>query len=244
MAPAHGADSERTTATFWERAAETRWGRYLTQAERRSLLAAVDMARGPAQALEVGCEGGRWSKLLHDLGWSLTCTDVDASALEVCRSRIPDARCVLVSAGDEQLPCETASIRLLLVYEVAPVVQSDWFPTEAARVLEPRGILICTYYNRTSIRGVAYGVARRFSRERRSSGASYYVGPPYRQFRKRLVDLGFSIVREEGLGWCPFTRQSDSPLVDPCTRAEALLGLRRLPSISPLVLVTAERTSA
>ena len=45
--------------TRWERAATSRWGRYLTAAERRMLDRACDAAGHPGIALEVGADGGR-----------------------------------------------------------------------------------------------------------------------------------------------------------------------------------------
>jgi hypothetical protein len=45
-------------------------GRYLTEVERRALVQASELASPPGIALEVGCDGGRWSILLRQLGWS------------------------------------------------------------------------------------------------------------------------------------------------------------------------------
>jgi SAM-dependent methyltransferase len=227
--------------TLSERLAETRWGTYLTAAERRALDRAMELAGAPSTALEVGCEGGRWLQVLADAGWAVIGTDVDREALAVCSERLPQARCIAVSASDSTLPCETASLRLVLVYEVGPVIQSSWFPAEAARVLEPGGLLVCTYYNRSSARGAAYRLLRQVSSRRRREGSTYYTGPSYRSFRNGLRDLRFRIVHEEGLGWCPFTRASESRLIPLCTAAERRLGLRSLPTLSPLVVLVAQR---
>ena len=92
-------------------------------------------------ALEVGCEGGRWSMLLADAGRPVVCVDVDADALAVCASRIPQATCIRAEPGDRTLPGENGSVALVLVYEVRDVIEADWFPGEAARVLGPGGVL-------------------------------------------------------------------------------------------------------
>src|SRR4051812_31276704 len=85
--------------TFWEAVAESRWGKHLTEVERHAIIQAQSLAGKPARALEVGCEGGRWSKLLSDLGWEMTCIDVDPTRLAVCQERIPRARCLLAKSS-------------------------------------------------------------------------------------------------------------------------------------------------
>src|SRR2546421_12626412 len=106
-------------STFWEQIAQTRWGRYLSSAEEAALRSAASSLR-PGTALDVGCDGGRWSQLLVSLGWSIICADVGAEAIELCRARIPSAQCVLTEPDDKSLPVADGSIDLLLAYEVEP----------------------------------------------------------------------------------------------------------------------------
>ena len=234
--------------TLWERAAETRWGAYLTRHQREALLFGASLPGEPGVSVEVGCEGGRWSRLLHHAGWKVVCTDVDEEMLELCGRRIPEATCVLVQPTDATIPFDGASARLLLVSEVAPVSQSDWFPGEAGRVLEPGGVLVCTFYNPASPRGIAYRMLRRIEAWRRGPGGHFYEhfygGRSYVAFRRQLERQGFRLLREEGLCWFPFTRQSNSGLVPLCTRLEGLLGLRRLVSVSPFVILVAQKSAS
>jgi SAM-dependent methyltransferase len=232
--------------TYWERAARTRWGAYLTEHERETLSFAASAAGEPALAVEVGCEGGRWSKMLHDAGWRMICTDVDRDALAVCQRRIPEATCLLKDPADPGLGIDSGIARLLLVFEVAPVTQQADFPAEAARVLEPGGVLVCSYYNPASARGVAYRALRRLEAMRSRTGtrhfhSDFYNGDSYRSFRTGLQQHGFQVLRESGVSWFPFRRESDSRLIPWCTRLEGLLGLRRLPSLGPLDLVVARK---
>jgi SAM-dependent methyltransferase len=236
--------------TYWERAAKTRWGAYLSAQERHALLLAASLADPPELAVEVGCEGGRWSKLLHDAGWELVCTDVNPETLAICAGRILAARCLLVDPSDSTIPVDAGQAKLLIELEVAPVSQSEWFPSEAARVLRPGGMLVCTFYNPRSARGLAYRMLRALESRRRTGSRvrrfqdHFYSGPPYARSRAALRREGFEVVHEEGVSWFPFTRQSDSRLVPLFTRVERLLGLRRLPSLSPLVILVARRTDA
>src|SRR5438034_4743776 len=151
-----GASTTAGPITFWESVARTRWGAYITRYEEREFLRALALAEPPSGALEIGVDGGRWALRLRQLGWRTTCTDVNPTTLAVCQARIPEARCVVVQAADTRFPADDASVRLLVVIEVAPVSEAAWFPREAARVLEPGGILIATLLNPVSARGAFY----------------------------------------------------------------------------------------
>ena len=49
----------------------TRWGSYSTEVEKQAIFKANDLAGKPTTALEIGCDGGRWSMLLAKLGWQI-----------------------------------------------------------------------------------------------------------------------------------------------------------------------------
>jgi hypothetical protein len=137
------AESMRLPMTFWETAAQSQWGSYISGIERRAIEKADLSAQTRTTALEIGCEGGRWSKLLSSRGWKMVCTAIDPEALGICRARIPAARCVLVRPGDVKLPCESASIGLMLCIEVSQALPySDWFIGEARRVLCDGGLCV------------------------------------------------------------------------------------------------------
>jgi hypothetical protein len=89
--------------TFWEQTARTRWGAYMTEGEERVILDGEALARPAGCALEIGCEGGRCARLLAVRGWRMTCTDVDASALETFLARLPDAQCIRVFPGERSI---------------------------------------------------------------------------------------------------------------------------------------------
>src|SRR5437868_3665503 len=110
-----------TDLTPWERiGTRTRYGRYATAVEQRVIEAALAHARPDGVALDVGCEGGRWSVLAAEAGWPLVCTDVSQSSLDACQQRVPSAQCLLVGPEDSRLPAEDGSVGLLLCIEVAP----------------------------------------------------------------------------------------------------------------------------
>jgi SAM-dependent methyltransferase len=223
--------------TYWEKVAATRWGAYVSEIEKQAILQAQSMAGKPGRALEMGCEGGRWSKLLADLGWQMTCVDVDPQTMAVCQRKVPAARCILRSPRDETIPCEADSMDLLVCVEVAPVIQSDWFLPEAGRVLCKNGILVGVCWNRTSARGVFSRVKQRLAPD---TDTAFY-SRSYSGWRKDLGRAGFQLVHEEGFCWSPFGRASNSPLVPFFTRLERLLGLHRMTKFSPWIVFVARK---
>ncbi len=225
--------------TYWEAAAKTRWGAYMTRREQADLDRAEELAGAPTQALEVGADGGRWSIRLRQRGWRVACTDVNRETLALCQKRIPDARCVLVAKTEQRLPVDDAAIQLLVAIEVPQVTGAAWFPAEAARALHPGGVLFTTVWNPMSARGRFYALIKRLGLR----AFSAYTGPSYAAFRRSLQRSGFEVLSAHGLAWFPFTRQSNSRLIDKAAAVECWLGLSRLPRVSPLVLVTARRLS-
>lgn len=220
---------------YWEGIAQRRLGRYITDVERRVFDRGIALAGGPGTAIEIGCEGGRWSSILASTGWKLICTDVDPVALGACHRRLPDAKCVLVEKSGKTFPAASGAASLLLAVEVEPVTDSDWFADEAARVLKPGGILMTTFLNSTSVRSVIHKLLRH------SSGKGAFYQRSFASKRKRLLDAGFDLLKQTGCCWIPFSRASDSPLIPFCARLEQLLGVRHFPSISPWVVVLAQK---
>lgn len=220
--------------TFWERAARTRWGQYVTSLEKQVLLSALDRFAAPGVGLDVGCEGGRWSQVLTDRGWSMIATDVDPDSLEICRRRNSTVRCLLVDSQDEVLPVDSRTIDLMLCFEV-PVVEDPWFAAEAHRVLKPGGVLVGSMLNLCSWRGAAANAKSTLV------GRERHYKTSYASFRRCVQQHGFSMDRVCGCCWAPFGRHSDSPWISVATKLEQMFGLRRIPTISPWVVYTATR---
>lgn len=223
--------------TYWEKVASTRWGAYVTDIEKRAILKAHDLSNEPATALEIGAEGGRWSMLLTDLGWSLICTDINKNTLAICRERIPAANCILMRPDEKRLPCESESVGLLLCIEVPPVMQADWFVSEASRVLQNNGMLVGVFMNLLSFRGL-------FAHMRSSFKGEYdYYKLSYPSWRNQLFCSGYSMRYEEGFCWFPLNRTSNSVFVPYFVRLEKWLGLRKMALFSPWIVFIAQKTS-
>ena len=224
--------------TFWELAAQSLWGTYISEIEKEAILRAHDIAGEPTRALEIGCEGGRWSKLLSDLNWKMTCTDVDAQVLRLCQLRLPTASCIIVEPGSGEIPCQTNSIGLLLCVEVPPVIKSRWFPDESRRVLTGGGLIVGVFFNLVSWRGLLAHLTAPMR------GSYDYFDLSYTAWRETLCSNGFTIVHERGLCWFPFRRSSNSSLIPAFVGIERHLGLQKLPELSPWVVFVARKQSA
>jgi SAM-dependent methyltransferase len=222
--------------TYWEKVATTRWGEYTSRTEERALYEANRLAPDPRALLEVGCEGGRWSMLFSDLGWSVTCTDVNPDSLDICQARLPEAKCILVQPEDTSLPSATASLGLILCIEVYPVLDSEWFLPEAHRTLATGGLIVGVTLNKHSLRGLLV----RARKLRGASGHDHYQRS-YGAWKQHAKAHGFRILYERGFCWFPFRRDSNSALVPAATRVEQALRLSRLPALSPWVIFIAEK---
>ena len=176
--------------TFWEQAATSRWGRYLSGIEERGIRQAAVLAGKPNHALEIGCDGGRWSRLLADAGWKMTCIDVDPNTLAECQRKVPTANCILARPQDKAIPCGPDSTDLLLCVEVGPVMNSNWFLPEASRVLRPNGILMGVGWNRTSLRGMVSRLKERLA----PTTDTVFYRRSHSDWRKELDRAGFHLV--------------------------------------------------
>ena len=229
--------------TYWERVnLTTRWGRYLTEIESRTVLLASKTAGAPGTVLDIGSDGGRWPTVFANQGWKVICTDVRPKALEVCQCRLPQAECILVKLTDTSLPCATDAVNFILCMEVDSVITSEWFIEEASRVLTAGGILVATMNNKSSLRAVFHEAFRPGDAITRKELGFYQVS--YHDCRTRLLRCGFEVIHEEGCCWPPFARDSNSFLVPFFVRLERYLGLRRLTRLSPWVVFAAQKGQA
>ncbi len=239
VCPADVTQSELTEMTRWERIGYmTRWGRYLAEVEKKLILRGEEYAGNIGEGVDMGCGGGRWSKLLADRGWSMTCMDVDSADLAVCQRKVPSANCVLASKESTSIPVPTASARLMLCIEVVPIIEAQWFPPEASRVLQEGGVLIGVCINGQSLRAMASRLSNRIATGRKNYR---FYQTSYSECRQRLERNGFEIMHEESCCWGPFSRESNSPFVPAFVKMERVLGLNRVVTWGPWIAFIARK---
>jgi ubiquinone/menaquinone biosynthesis C-methylase UbiE len=224
-------------AEHYDRVAETRWGRYLTHAEKQAILSAHRASSAPSTVLDVGGGGGRWSQLLCQLGWRAICSEVNERSLAVCQERLPSATCILVNQSDEVLPVDDQSVSMVLCMEVFAVMPTLWFMEEAARVIRPEGLLVGVFNNKCSFRGQ---LKHAMHRVRGSTGFDYY-NTCYKPWKAAMRLRGFEFIYEDGMCWLPFSRGSDSRLIKPLVALERKLYLHRVPDLSPWIVFVARK---
>jgi len=135
------------------------------------------------------------------------------------------------------LPCDTGCFGLLVCIEVMEVLSSDWFPDEAELVPKPGGLMVGVSRNRQFWRGHCHNTLAALS----GTGAGQYYRLANAQRRGRTRVQGFNIADEQGICWPPFTRNSDSRLVPVIVPFERILGLSRLPRVSPWIVFVARK---
>jgi SAM-dependent methyltransferase len=200
------------------------------------ILKATGMFERPGHAVDMGCGGGRWSKLLADAGWSVTCADVNAEALAICRRNVPAATSILADPTGHAIPSPSDCASLLLCIEVVPLIEARWFLNEVHRVLEPDGLFVGVHINGRSWRALAWRLKHLIS-----SDEGRFYNEAYSDWRDRLVATGFEMVHEESCCWGPFSRDSNSPFVPAFARAERALRLHRVITWSPWVVFIARK---
>jgi SAM-dependent methyltransferase len=223
-------------STFREKSTDSRWRSYVSTIERKIIMRAQALAGRPARALEMGCEGEEWAKMLSELGWNMTCVDANSSSLAICKAKLPEATCILTKPQAATIPCVSSSQSLLLCIQAAPIIQSGWFMAEAARVLKDNGIVVGVFSNRHSVRGWFVNFRRRLA-----GAFDDIYSKPYSSLRNELANHGLSLIYEEGFCWGPFAGRSNSPLIPAFAFAERLLCLNRIPHFSPWIAFIAKK---
>lgn len=235
-------ESQPDRPQFWMDAiANRRWPRYLMAIEREAIDDAVSALRycwAHCTALDIGCGSGKWTRHLDGLGWTVTATETDRAALQICQRRVPRAMCLAVAPTDTDLPPCVSDCGLVTCIEVPPIIDAPWFPAELNRVLRPGGLFVGAHFNIASWRGIIGRIAYWL---RGGKGYRFY-SQSYGAWRQSMREAGFEVVSETGFCWFPFSRESDSPLVPTCAWLERVLGLRRLTRIAPWNCVTLRKS--
>ncbi len=228
---------DRESPDVWEKQAELRWGKYLTDRELEAVQYGIDIARakgGANTALDIGGGAGRWSKILIDNGFATTTSEVCDKKSALCQRNNPTANCVVVSPDSTTFPFEDNEFDFAIAIEVE-ISEAQWFIPEVARVLKDSGSAVITLNNRDSYRGKLANVKSWMKND------EIFYPRSYRDLKKQLAQYDMSIKKEIGFGWFPFRRFSDSKLIPFCTGIEESLQLRRLVRWSPWVAVVCEK---
>jgi ubiquinone/menaquinone biosynthesis C-methylase UbiE len=213
--------------THWEKAAKTRMGKYLTQLETEFIFREIEPSKTRV-IMDVGAEAGRFSLLAAKANITVVGLDIDSYSLK--RLKLKNRAVALLQADARKIPLEDEALDAVFMIETL-----DYIPElavtlqECRRILKPTSTLILSFGNRASLKAKLKG----------------FRGKTYTHSYKAVIEClnqsGFAVKRKMGYSWVPFGRSSNSRLIPLFAGLETAFGLRRVPSLSPWVIVSATK---
>jgi SAM-dependent methyltransferase len=209
--------------THWEKAAKTRMGKYLTQVETNFIQNALNLTQLHV-IMDVGAEAGRFSQL--NTSAETISIDIDPYGLKRLKQKTSNIK--VIQADARKIPLKNEVLDATTMIEVLDYIpELDQAFSEAFRTLKPDAMLIVSFGNKSSLK----------AKLRRLGGKSYQHA--YDNVTEAIKKAGFEIKKKTGYNWLLFGRMSQNPLIPFLTTMEQLIGLRRIPSQSPWVIVHA-----
>jgi len=211
--------------THWEKAAKTRMGKYLTKMETCFIFNTVNMAK-THMVMDVGAEAGRFSLLVAKNTIDVIGIDTDSYGLK--RLKLKNKLVDVIQADARKMPLKDEIFDAILMIEVVDYIpEIEMTLTECYRTLKSEASIILSFGNKSSLK----------SELRKLHGKSYHHS--FQKVTQSLHKTGFKITKKMGYNWLPFGRTSENPLIPFLARIERFFGLRRIPSLSPWVIVHA-----
>ena len=209
--------------THWERAAKTRMGKYLTRMETEFIFKSVKQSQTHT-IMDVGAEAGRFSLIGADKKATVISIDLDSYGLK--RLNLKNKTVNAIQADARKIPLKDGTCDAIFMIEVLDYITDlDEALMECYRTLKSNAPLILSFGNKSSFK----------SQLRELRGKSYKHS--YGRVMQSLSKTGFVVVRRMGYNWLPFGRTSESRLIPFLAGLEKLFALRRIPRLSPWVIV-------
>jgi ubiquinone/menaquinone biosynthesis C-methylase UbiE len=214
--------------THWEKAAKTRMGKYLTRMETDFIFKSITPSQ-TCTIMDVGTEAGRFSSLVSDKKATVIGIDIDSYGLK--RLKLKNKDVDVIQADARKIPLKDGTFDAIFMIEVLDYISDlDEALTECHRTLKSNAMLIFSFGNKSSLK----------SQLRKLHGKSY--SHSYNRVIRSLSKTGFSVVRKMGYSWLPFGRTSENRFIPFLAILEKLLALRRIPSLSPWVIVHSSKS--
>jgi ubiquinone/menaquinone biosynthesis C-methylase UbiE len=215
--------------THWEMAAKTRMGKYLTLIESNFIFNSVGNSEMHI-IMDVGAEAGRFSLLAA--GKSAVVIGIDIDNYSLNRLRRKNKEISLIQADARNIPlCENLFDAVFMIQVLDYIPELDDTFRECHRTLKPGAPFFFSFGNSSSLKSVI----------RKFRGKSYMHSCG--EVLRVLAQMGFSVKKKMGYSWLPFGRTSESKFVPILSGMERILGLRKLPSLSPWVIIYAVKSS-
>lgn len=209
--------------TFWERATKTRMGKYLTHMETCFVSDSINQVH-PQMILDVGAGAGKFSLLAAENNATVVSIDINSYGLK--RLKLKNKYAYLIQADARKTPLKDGIFDAIFMIEVLDYIsEADEVFKECHRTLKLDGSLVFSFGNKSSFK----------QKLRELRGKSYRHS--YDRVIQWLSTTGFAVMRKMGFNWVLFGRTSENRLVHLSTGIEKLLGLRRISSLSPWVIM-------
>ena len=209
--------------THWEKAAKTRMGQYLTKIETQFIQNALNSSTLNT-IMDVGAEAGRFSQL--NTNAETISIDIDPYGLKRLKQKASNT--TIIQADARRIPLKNETLDAMTMIEVLDYIpELEQAFSEAFRTLKPETSLVVSFGNKSSLK----------AKLRRLSGKSYMHA--YASVVLALTKTGFIVRKKTGYNWLLFGRMSQNFLIPFLAKMERLIGLRKIPSLSPWVIVHA-----
>jgi len=187
----------------------------------------IDMSKANT-VMDIGAEAGRFSQLSKATSTETISLDINSYGLK--RLKLKTKNINAIQADARKTPIEDRTFDVIFMIEVLDYIfELDEALAECHRTLKPNAPLILSFGNKSSLK----------AKLREISGKSYQHS--YRKVTKALVEAGFSIKEKTGYNWLLFGRMSENRMIPILAKMERLFGLRRIPSLSPWVIIHATK---
>lgn len=204
-------------------------GKYLTRTETNFIFESINLSQTHT-IMDVGAEAGRFSLLAANDKATVIGIDVDSYGLQ--RLKLKNQHVNTIRADARRIPLKDEVFDAIIMVEVLDyIVELDEALAECYRTLKMNAPLLLSFGNKSSLK----------SKLREFQGKSYTHS--YNSVMRCLSKTGFTVTRKMGYSWLPFGRMSESRWVPFLGRIEKLFALRRLPSLSPWVIVRAVKST-
>ena len=200
-------------------------GKYLTQIETSFIQTSINLSQIKT-IMDVGAEAGRFSRFSKTNKTDTISLDIDKTGLKRLKHKTRNN--TPIQADARKIPFKNDVFDAIFMIEVL-----DYIPEihqaldECRRTLKPNASLILSFGNKSSLK----------AKPRQLSGKSYQHS--YQNVVQTLAETGFKTKKKTGYNWLLFGRMSENRLIPFLARMEGLVGFRKIPSLSPWVILQA-----
>ena len=203
-------------------------GKYLTRIETFFVSESIKQVR-PQAIMDVGTGAGKFSLLAAEK--NATVVSIDIAAYGLKRLKLQNKNAYLIRADARIIPLKDEVFDAIFMIEVLDYISdADEVFKECYRTLKLDGLLVFSFGNKSSFK----------QKLRELRGKSYTHS--YERVIQWLSATGFAVIKKRGFNWGLLGRTSESLLVPLSAGIEKLFGLRKIPSLSPWVMLHAVKS--